>query len=149
MPRKLVAAILTVTIASAFSFTASAEPSAEDAFKYRASLMTVLRGHIGAASMIVRGLVEDDGHLIEHAEGLANGVAELHRVFQEGSVVDDSEALPAIWAQPEKFAAALDAAEKASENFLTVVADGGDAGAAFRDLGKTCGGCHDDFRVAH
>ena len=149
MPRKLLAAIITAILASAVSFTASAEPSAEDAQKYRVSLMTVLKGHIGAASMIVRGIVEDDGHLVEHAEGLANGLGELHRVFQEGSNVGDSEALPAIWEKPEEFAAALKKAEEASENFLSVVAGGGDAGAAFRDLGKSCSGCHDSFRVEH
>lgn len=148
MPRKLLAAIITVTLASTISISASAEPSAEDAQKYRVSLMTILKGHVGAVSMIVRGIVEDDGHLVQHAEGLANSIGEMHRVFQAGSNVGDSEALPVIWEKPDEFAAALKAAEDASENFLEVVAGGGDAGAAFRDLGKSCSGCHDNFRVA-
>lgn len=151
MHRKLLTAVTATVAACAVSFVAFAEPSAEDAQKYRVSIMTTLKGHIGAASMIVRGLVADDGYLLAHAEGLKNGVAELHRVFQEGSDVGETEALPAIWEQPEKFAAALETAELATAAFVRVVAAGGDnaaAGAAFRDVGKSCSGCHDDFRVA-
>ncbi len=152
MHRKFLTAVTASVAACAVSLVAFAEPSAEDAQKYRVSIMTTLKGHIGAASMIVRGLVEDDGHLLAHAEGLKNGVAELHRVFQEGSAVGESEALPAIWEQPEKFAAALENSEMATTEFVKVVAAGGDraaAGAAFRNVGMSCSGCHDDFRVAH
>jgi cytochrome c556 len=152
MSRKLVTAVAAIFAASAISFSAFAEPSAEDAQQYRVSIMTTLKGHIGAASMIVRGIIADDGHLLAHAEGLKNGVAELHRVFQAGSNVGESEALPVIWEQPEKFAAALEKSRLATAEFAKVVADGGDmaaAGAAFRNVGMSCRGCHDDFRVAH
>ena len=152
MHRKILIAVIASVATYTVSPAAVAEPSAEDAQKYRIAIMTALRGHIGAASMIVRGIVEDEGHLLAHAEGLKSSVAELHRVFQEGSAVGESEALPAIWEQPEKFAAALKNSEQATAEFARVVAAGGDraaTGAAFRDVGKSCSGCHDDYRVAH
>lgn len=151
MPRKILTAVLVAIAASGFYLPVTAEPSAEDAQKYRVSLMTTLRGHIGAASMIVRGLVEDDGYLQAHADGLANGVKEMHRVFQEGSAVGESEALPVIWEDPEGFKAALEKSEAATKAFQEAAASGDRAaiGAAFRDVGMSCRGCHDNYRVAN
>lgn len=152
MTRKTTGIIAVLVSTLGLAFVAGAEPSAEDAFKYRQSVMTALRGHIGAASMIVRGIISDDGHLEHHAEGLKSGVAEIHRVFQPGSNFGESEALPVIWEDTEKFAAAIRNAEEATAKFYTVVSSGGDGdaiGAAFRDVGMSCRGCHDDFRVAN
>ena len=64
MQRKLIAAFAALT--ATFSFTAVADTSSEDALDYRKAVMTALRGHIGASSMIARGLIEDDGHLLGH-----------------------------------------------------------------------------------
>jgi cytochrome c556 len=128
---------------------ASAETTAEDAKDYRSAVMTSLRGHIGASSMHVRGLVEDHGFLGKHAEGLANGAAELKHLFPAGSNVAESEALPVIWEQPDEFAEAIETAEKATAAFSEAVASGDKAaiGAAFRDVGAACRGCHDQFRA--
>jgi len=134
------------------SLHVAAETSGEDAQKYRASIMTALRGHAGAASMIVRGLVEDRGALKKHADALAATASELPNIFPEGSNVGDSETLPAIWDEPVKFAAAVKKAQEATANFSKVVAAGGDGAAvaaAFKDVGGACRGCHDNFRVEH
>lgn len=138
-----------LTVAFALPRPVVAETSPEDAKDYRTSVMTTLRGHIGAASMHVRGIVEDRGFLAAHAEALANGARELKHVFPEGSDVDESHALPVIWEQPEEFRKALDNAEKATAAFSEAVAGGDKAaiGAAFRDVGAACRGCHDRFRL--
>lgn len=151
MQRKITGVLIGVLATIGLSAQVAAETTAEDAKKYRIAIMTTLRGHISATSMTVRGLVEDNGQLIGHADGMASAAAELQHVFQEGSVVDDSEALPAIWSEPEKFAAAIQQTVDATSAFQRAVA-GGDSdaiNAAFRDVGRSCGGCHDDFRVAH
>ncbi|HEX2139575.1 MAG TPA: cytochrome c, partial [Woeseiaceae bacterium] len=85
---------------AATSFDALAEPTAEDAKDYRSAIMTAMRGHIAAISMQLRGLVEDNGFLAEHAQALASTAAEVGHVFQPGSNVGDSEALPEIWERP-------------------------------------------------
>jgi cytochrome c556 len=94
-------------------------------------------------------LVDDNGFLGAHAEGLANGAAELKHLFPAGSAVDDSQALPVIWEQPEEFQKAIQTAENATAAFSEAVAAGNkDAiGAAFRDVGAACRGCHDRFRL--
>jgi len=150
MQRKTIASLLTLTISAAVSIYAFAETTAEDAARYRTSVMTTLRGHVGAASMIVRGQVENEGHLVEHARALANSAGELPRLFPEGSNVGESEALPVIWQEPAEFAAAIDKLQQATAAFLAAAESGNqdEIAAKFRDVGGSCRGCHDRFRVA-
>jgi cytochrome c556 len=149
MSKKYAAVTISLAVMLPASLVAVADTAPEDAKAYRTSVMTTLRGHIGAASMYVRGLVDDNGFLGAHAAGLANGARELQHVFPAGSDVDDSEALPVIWEQPEEFQKAIDKAGKATAAFSDAVASGDKAaiGAAFRDVAEACKGCHDRFRL--
>jgi cytochrome c556 len=149
MRQKFFGAIVALTISSTLSMFAFADTTPEDAADYRSAVMTSLRGHIGAASMIARGLVENDGHLVGHAQGLAAGASELSRVFPQGSSVGESEALPVIWEEPEEFAEAVAKLQEATAAFVTAAESGDEEaiGAAFRNVGMSCRGCHDRFRV--
>jgi len=150
MHRKLITLATAMCAVFGISLAALADTTPEDAYEYREAVMTSLRGHIGAASKAVRGQVEDNGFLVKHAEGLANGADELSYIFQEGSDVEGSEALPAIWEDQEAFAAAIEKSKVATTAFVAA-AKGGDKatiGAAFREVGMSCRGCHDNFRVA-
>lgn len=150
MHRKLLLAVAATCATLGLSFTVLAETTPQDAYEYRTAIMTSLRGHIGAASKVVRGQVDDNGFLVNHARGLANGVAEMDHIFQEGSNVSDSKALPVVWEDTEKFAAAIEKAKSATAAFVKVAGSGDRAaiGAAFRDVGLACRGCHDDFRMS-
>jgi len=141
----LIAALLTLATA----LPVNAETTDENAFKYRSAVMKTLGGHVFAASLTVRGLVEDKGFLSHHAQGLANGAAELEYLFQQGSNVGESEALPIIWEETGEFAEAIAAAEAATDEFVEAVAseDPETIGAAFKEVGNACRGCHDKFRV--
>jgi len=151
MRRKLAIAVTTLSLFLGFSMQVTAETSDENAFKYRQNIMTALKGHAGAIAMQARGLAGDPSQVANHAKAMAGLGSELHLLFAEGSKTEDSESLDAIWEKPEEFAAAVTAAEEAM-TALGEVADSGDMkaiGAAFRDVGKSCKGCHDNFRVAH
>jgi cytochrome c556 len=144
-----VVSLVAIAISSGASLTAIAETTPQDASDYRKSVMTTLKGHIGASSMHVRGLVDGQEYLVKHANGLANGATELKRLFPEGSNVEGSDALPVIWEKPAEFAAAIDKAIAATQKFVAA-AESGDKEAisnAFRDVGGSCRGCHDTFRV--
>jgi len=125
-----------------------ADTTPEDAKDYRSAVMTALGGHVSASSMIARGLVDNNGQLVGHAAALSSSAAELENLFPEGSDVGDSEALPAIWTNPDEFAEAIEALVEATAKFEEVAASGDQAaiGAAFRDVGMSCRGCHDNFR---
>jgi cytochrome c556 len=148
MQRKGTSLLIGLMAAIGIALPALADTTPEDAYDYRSAVMTAFRGHIGAASMIVRGLVEDRGQLLSHAEGLSNAAAELEHIFPEGSNVGDSEALPAIWENADEFQAAIDKMVDATGAFEDAAADGDPAaiGAAFREVGMSCRGCHDNFR---
>jgi cytochrome c556 len=151
MRRKLVIAVTALTLFLGFSMQVTAETSDDNAFKYRQNIMTALKGHAGAIAMQARGLAGDPSQVANHAKAMASLGSELHLLFAEGSKVEDSESLDAIWEKPEEFAAAVTAAEEAM-TALGEVAESGDMkaiGAAFRDVGKSCKGCHDNFRVSH
>ncbi len=151
MYRKFFSFVTAVALTTGISIQAGADTTPEDAYDYRTAIMESLRGHIRAASMSVRGLVEDRGQLVNHAKGLSNGVMEFDHLFAEGSNVGESEALPVIWEKPEEFAAAIDKVQDASAAFVAA-AESGDSeriGGAFRELGGACRNCHDQFRVAH
>lgn len=101
--------------------------------------------------MIARGLVPNDGQLVNHARGIVNGAMEFEHLFPAGSNVGESEALPIIWEDAEGFAAAVEKANKAAAAFAEA-AESGDKEAisgAFREMGGACRGCHDRYRVAH
>ncbi|MFT5501423.1 MAG: cytochrome c556 [Woeseiaceae bacterium] len=147
---KIISLLASLGVVLGVSYQALADTTPEDAADYRRAVMTSLRGHIGAASMIVRGLVESDA-IVSHAKGLASGAREMDHLFPAGSNVGESEALPAIWEKPEEFAGAIAKAQEATAAFVTA-AESGDPdtiGMAFRNVGMACRGCHDNFRVAH
>lgn len=140
---------LVAVFAVGSSMTAIAETSAEDAKDYRQAMMHAMGGHMSAISMNVRGLVEDHGFMAEHAEALAHAAAELEYIFPAGSDVDDSEALPAIWDEPDAFAGVIADAEQATAAFSEAAASGDKEAidAAFREVASACKGCHDRFRM--
>ena len=149
MLRKTLSAVIALAFSSVFAFQALGQTSPEDALDYRKAVMTALRGHIGASSMIARGLIENEGQLVAHAQGIAAASAELGRIFPAGSNVGESEALPAIWDDAEGFAEAVANMQSAANAFVEA-AESGDAaaiGAAFRNVGMGCRGCHDNYRV--
>jgi cytochrome c556 len=140
-----------VAAIACYSIFASAETTPQDAVDYRDAVMTSLKGHIGAASMHVRGLVEGPEFLVKHAQGLANGASEVDRLFPAGSDVEDSEALPVIWEEPEEFSAAIEKLVSTTNAFVEAAKSGDQdrIGQAFRDVGGSCKGCHDKFRESH
>ena len=112
MRHKIMTTTMTLVLSAALSAPIAAEPAAEDAYEYRESIMTALKGHAGAISRQARGLAGDSDYVANHAKAIANLGTELHTIFPEGSNVEGSEALPAIWDEPEKFAEALNQRQK-------------------------------------
>ncbi|MDH3531606.1 MAG: cytochrome c [Gammaproteobacteria bacterium] len=148
MRRERVAVIALFALILGSFGIAVADTSPEDAAKYRQSLMKALSGHNGMLSLTVRGKAGNPDNVVSHADALATLSAEVAAAFEGGGTFEDSEALAAIWEQPEAFAQAVadfDAAVAA----LGDVADSGDMQAidgAHREVGKACKGCHEDFR---
>lgn len=119
--------------------------SEEDA-EYRHKVMEAIGGHFSAIVKIVRGDVRREEHLSTHVDALAGMAAFTQDLFPEGS--EGGESLPTIWEEPEAFAEKVTAFQEAAASLKSVF-DSGDMDAfrsAVFGVGRTCKGCHDDYR---
>ena len=104
-----------------------------------------------ASARIVKGEVEGPGDMAVYAKVLHESSLRIPELFPEGTGPDafpETEALPAIWEDPEGFAAATKAYQEESAKLLEVAEAGDVEGfkAQFGNVGKTCGGCHETYR---
>lgn len=109
----------------------------------------------GDSAKTIAGFIKGEGGTVEDVQAAAADMAEvaerLPDLFPEGTGqgVSDSDALPAIWEDPEDFASKVEAAQAAIADFQPA-AESGDPSAirtAFAAVGQACSGCHDTYRA--
>jgi cytochrome c556 len=139
-----------VAVASISTSVAFAQAKPEQQIEYRKSAMTVIARSNGALIAMAKGDVAFDKEVAaRHAAVLAN-LSELP--FTSGAFGPGtdkgapSKADPKIWSEPEKFKAASDKFIAATRALPAAAGDAGSLKTALADLGKTCKGCHDDYR---
>ena len=133
-------------IAAAALVTAPLWAASEGDMDYRHHTMEAIGGHMQALADILRGKVDHVDHLPIHAAALASLAEITPTLFPPGSGGGDTEALPAIWENPEDFAEQLDAFKEAGAGLRAAAETGGDVRAATQKLGQACKGCHDSYR---
>ena len=143
--RTLVLTAIPAMLAATLSTAGAAE--LEDIIKYRQSNMKGIGGAMGQIAAIVKGKVDFNGALADHARALHSLTLHIEDGFPEGSLHDDSRAKPDIWEKWSEFEAAAQDARQASAAFIAAAESGEDVGGAFKKLGEACGGCHKPFRV--
>jgi len=149
MRAKLLTAVLGVSLISASLATSVARADmAEDAIKYRQAVFTAFRWHFGAMGAMVRGKVDYDAEQFAHH---ATQFAALTRMpkegFIEGSDFGDTEAKAELWENMDDVSARFDKLMVDADALLA--ATGGsldDVKGAFGAVGKSCKGCHDNYR---
>lgn len=149
MRAKLLTAVLGVSLISAsLATTVARADMAEDAIKYRQAVFTAFRWHFGAMGAMVRGKVDYDAEQFTHH---ATQFAALTRMpkegFIEGSDFGDTEAKAELWENMNDVSARFDKLIVDADALLA--ASGGsldDVKGAFGAVGKSCKGCHDNYR---
>ena len=125
-----------------------ATASAETVYEKRTAYMKGLGGSMGAIGKYVKGEVPYSPAVAEAGQKLAAHSEELVTHFPKDTV-GESRAKPEIWAKWTDFEAKAkefqDAAAELAE--ATKTEDKEKIAEAQRAAGKTCGGCHDDFRA--
>ncbi|MCB9778961.1 MAG: cytochrome c [Alphaproteobacteria bacterium] len=131
---------------------ASIQLDAQKVYAYRHEVFEGIGAHMKALSMMVKGEAPvRQVDMKSHAIALQAMSTTVPHLFPKGTgpdAVKDTEALATIWTDPEGFAAATKAFQDSSAALVTA-AEGGDMkvfSGAFRNVGKSCGGCHDNFR---
>tara|TARA_Y100001970_G_C14204669_1_gene843231 strand:- start:1713 stop:2162 length:450 start_codon:yes stop_codon:yes gene_type:complete len=116
--------------------------------KYRQNMMKATAGHMGTIVGIIKNNLTFENHIVDHAYSLMILSKMTIDIFPEGTGEGRTKAKKSIWENWQKF-------EKASQNFvdestkLFQIAKEGDMKALaiqIRKTGKTCSGCHRNFR---
>lgn len=148
MKRLALATLATATLFVALPAAAQFQ-KAEDAIKYRRSALFVMGQHFSRIGAMAQGKLPFDAAAAAANADVVASMAKLPwAAFGPGTDSGDTNALPEIWLETEKFKAG---AQKTQEELakLAVAAKSGNLDqlkAAFGEAGKTCKGCHEHFK---
>lgn len=131
----------------------SAPPTPDLVVKYRHNIMSGLGAHMASLSMIVKGETDRTGDALFHATAVQALAATTGALFPAGTGPGvagfETDAKAEIWSQADVFATKVKAFETESAK-LVEAAKGTDPAAlktALGAVGRTCGDCHDTFKV--
>jgi cytochrome c556 len=147
LPGLMVAAGLAGLLTSTPAAAQFAKP--EDAIRYRRAGMTMMAAHLGRVAAMANGRVPFDAKAVADNAEIATIMSKLPYVaFIEGSDKGDTNALPKIWSENDKFRAA---AAKLQDEMakLNVAAKSGNIDTikpAVGAVGQACKACHDAYR---
>lgn len=121
----------------------------EDAIEYRQGVFQAMKWYFGPMAAMAKGEIEyDAAEFTRRAEMLSQLSHMPEEGFIAGSDSGDTDALPEIWENKDKFSAGFDKLQETTA-VLAEASKSGDMNTimpAFGEVGKTCKGCHDNFR---
>ena len=116
--------------------------------KYRQNVMKSTAGHMGAIVDILKNRLPLEAHIVDHARSMLQISRMILSMFPEGSGRGRTRSKQAIWENWSEFESAANDFERESAK-LSKVAESGDLevlAKQVRATGKTCSGCHRNFR---
>jgi len=122
-----------------------------DPVKTRENLMKENNKNAKAVVQMAKGQTPFDAKVVEAAfTQWADTAKQLPNLFPDNSKVGgDNRASPKIWENKADFNAKIaDFAKVVADNKAKAVASLDGLKAAVGAVGKSCGGCHDDYRLA-
>jgi cytochrome c556 len=152
MKMKLFLSGLALALSSGYALTAFSQAKPDVLVKQRQSAMTLQGKYFGPMAGMAQGKVPYNGDVVARNAGFLDALSKMPWDGFAESTKDLKDvktgALPAIWNEPAKFKEAQDRLQSAVGS-LVAASKGGDEGAiksAIAGVGKTCGGCHENFR---
>jgi cytochrome c556 len=137
-------------LALATTLPASAQfQKPEDAIKYRQSAFTVMANHFGRIGAMVNNRAPFDAAAAQASADIALTMSRLpYAAFIDGTDKGNTKAKADVWSKRADFDAA---AKKMQDEMLklqaaTKTGNLDQIRAAFGETGKSCKGCHDNFR---
>ena len=116
--------------------------------KYRQNVMKSVSGHMGAIVDILKNGLPLKDHIVDHALSMQQISRMTLSMFPEGSGKGRTRSKQAIWENWSEFESAANDFERESAK-LSEIAESGDMEALAKQVratGKTCSGCHRNFR---
>ena len=151
MNKRILLAGLALALGAGVAQSALAQVKPETLVKQRQAAMTLQGKYFGPLAGMAQGKVPYNADTVAFNAALLDA---LSRMPWDGFAPASKDAtvknaaLPAIWSEPAKFKQAQDNFHKAVAALVAVSRGGDEAAqkAAIGGVGKTCGGCHQDFR---
>jgi cytochrome c556 len=143
---------MALAVVAGVAAIAEAQTNAAASITARQEAMKANGGAMRALTPIVRGEQPwNQQTAVQAATTLANTAKAVPNAFPQGSGPDagKTDALPAIWQNWSDFQSKSKAFETESAKLLQLAQAGDEAGfkAQFPNVGRTCGGCHENYRV--
>lgn len=148
--------ILATTLISCSLFTANAneaksEKHAKKVVELRQSVFKLLKSNIGPLGGMAKGKIEFDAKKVKKH---AVRINQLSHMIHDYTKTDTSkfkletEALDKIWLEPDNFKQRIKDLKNASKQLIAMSKTGSEMEIkkAIGGVGKTCGGCHDNFK---
>jgi len=137
-----------LAIGGANAALAADEP--DKILSYRQNVMKSVGANITNIAAVAKGEISDTRNVAANARAIRDGLQMAAPLFPAGTGKEagKTRALPSIWEDTPKFVDSLKASQAAAEDMIVAgeTNDLGEIRKAIGALGKTCGGCHDDFR---
>ena len=146
-----ISTVVAVASLVAVAFGATAVYAQSDPIKERMHLMKENGKHIKALVKMVKGQAPYDAKAVAAAFAQWHETAEkLPGLFPSTSMTgEDTRAAPAIWKNKKDFDAKAAAFKKAvADNSAKAAGSLDGLKASMRVVGKACGNCHEDYRLA-
>ena len=147
---------ITITASMAVATTTIAQPAKSEkqanyATEVRQSVFKLLGNNMGALGAMAKGKIPVNASV---AEKNAIRINQLSLMIADSMRVDtrkfkvETEALDKVWQDPEHFSQAIKKLNVASSALITAAKTKNESAIkkAIGGVGKTCGGCHDDFK---
>lgn len=151
LSKVLLVGLVSFSTTSVFADVAQSEKHAIKATELRQSIFSLISSNMGSLGAMAKGQIPVDATVVEKN---ALRINQLSLMLDDYFKTDTSgfnvstDAKSSIWKEQAKFATNIENLTSAS-SALMVAAQSKDEGAikkAIGGVGKTCGGCHDDFR---
>ena len=149
MKKSILAAGLAAALGAGVAANALAQAKPDVLVKQRQAVMTLQGKYFGPLVAVAQGKAPYNAATVQRNAGFLDNLSRMPwDGFDASTQSEKSRALPAIWKESDKFKQAASRMENEVAK-LYQVSQGGDEAAVKAQIGavgKSCAGCHDNFR---
>jgi len=149
MNKMFLSMALALGLGAAYSLPAYSQAKPDVLVKQRQAAMTLQGKYFGPLNAMAQGKIPYDANVVTRNAGYLDALARMPwDGFAASTKGEKSAALPAVFTETGKFKEAQDRFQAEVTKLASVTKSGDEASVKqqITAVGKTCGGCHEDFR---
>ncbi|MGI9352762.1 MAG: c-type cytochrome [Rhizobiaceae bacterium] len=150
MSQKTIFKIQVSLVAILISGLAFAHTGAKGVVKERMDIMSDIGRSMKTIGQMIRSGEYDPKIAKQAALAIQEHASRIANLFPDGSIEEPSEALPSIWTNWDEFVAVAGKMDADAAQLARIAGNSAgidDIKRQFRQLGKSCSGCHEKFRL--